>query len=158
MSNKDKSRGWIGVDLDSTLAKYDEGQYPEIGEPIPKIVNAVKDLMSQGYRVKIVTARVHKWDQRRIELNYIKSLDCNRAVPIEVIANAESALRAEYEANVAAIDNWCQKHIGSVLPITSQKDFEMVELWDDRAVAIKPNEGSALQWIDGQAHNSGSWL
>ena len=36
-------RGWIGVDLDATLAYYDGFKGPEhIGEPIPQMVDRVK--------------------------------------------------------------------------------------------------------------------
>ena len=36
---------------------------------------------------------------------------------------------------------WCQAHLGRVLPVTCVKDFGMVELWDDRAVQVVPNDG-----------------
>lgn len=39
------------------------------------------------------------------------------------------------------IEAWCVEHIGQVLPITHEKDFNMVELWDDRAVQIIHNTG-----------------
>jgi predicted mannosyl-3-phosphoglycerate phosphatase (HAD superfamily) len=40
-----------------------------------------------------------------------------------------------------AIEAWCLKHIGRVLPITAHKDVNMVALWDDRAVKVIPNVG-----------------
>jgi phosphoglycolate phosphatase-like HAD superfamily hydrolase len=46
-----------------------------------------------------------------------------------------------------AIQKWCEKHIGAVLPITNMKDYGMIELWDDRAVQVVPNEGDR---VDGQ--------
>jgi hypothetical protein len=50
--------GWIGVDLDGTLAHYDRwrGDY-HIGEPIPAMVNRVKRWLSEGREVRILTAR-----------------------------------------------------------------------------------------------------
>lgn len=39
------------------------------------------------------------------------------------------------------IEQWCAKHIGTVLPITNEKDYGMIELWDDRAVQVIPNTG-----------------
>jgi len=39
---------------------------------------------------------------------------------------------------------WCQEHIGRALPITNKKDFGMVELWDDRCVAVEANTGRML--------------
>ena len=49
--------GWIGVDLDGTLAHYESGQWPEIGEPIVPMVNRVKRWLEQGKEVRIMTAR-----------------------------------------------------------------------------------------------------
>lgn len=47
--------GWIGVDLDSTLAEY---RWPEVGPPIPLMLARVKALMEAGFEVRIFTARV----------------------------------------------------------------------------------------------------
>ena len=53
--------GWIGVDLDGTLAHYDDWKGPEhIGEPIPRMLNFVKQWVQQGIPVKIFTARAVK--------------------------------------------------------------------------------------------------
>jgi hypothetical protein len=50
--------GWIGVDLDGTLAHYD-GWHGEthIGPPVPAMLEKVKDWINQGKLVKIFTAR-----------------------------------------------------------------------------------------------------
>lgn len=53
-------QGWIGVDLDGTLAVYDKWVgWWHIGEPVPKMLERVKLWLSIGTRVKIMTARVH---------------------------------------------------------------------------------------------------
>ncbi len=39
------------------------------------------------------------------------------------------------------IQAWCLEHVGEVLPVTPAKDYDMVELWDDRAVQVIPNTG-----------------
>lgn len=52
------SKGWIGVDLDGTLANYDGWYGPaHIGEPIEPMVERVKDWLDQGLEVRIFTAR-----------------------------------------------------------------------------------------------------
>ncbi|MCF7981150.1 MAG: hypothetical protein K9K86_04145 [Pseudomonadales bacterium] len=52
------SRGWIGVDLDGTLASYDGWYGPAyIGEPIEPMLQRVKEWMAQGVEVRIFTAR-----------------------------------------------------------------------------------------------------
>ena len=53
------SDGWIGVDLDGTLAHYDQWEGPTIiGEPIPVMVERVKRWLAEGREVRIFTARV----------------------------------------------------------------------------------------------------
>lgn len=107
-------QGWIGVDLDGTLAHYDGWQGADhIGEPIPLMLQRVKFWLSQNKIVKIMTARV--------------SVEENGGVS-----------RAEV---VGFIEKWCLEHIGEILPVTHKKDFAMIELWDDRCIQIIPNTG-----------------
>jgi len=107
--------GWIGVDLDGTLAKYDGWQGADhIGEPVPKMIERVNNWLSEGQDVKIFTARVSKYNPNRLE-----SLD--------------------------SINEWCKKHFGRLIEVTAEKDYGMIELWDDRCVQVIPNTGVALQ-------------
>lgn len=114
------SNAWIGVDLDGTLAKYQGWQgITAIGEPIPKMVNRVKEWLKEGKEVRIMTARVGPQS---------RSLD-------------------ELPATIKAIEDWCLEYIGQTLLVTNQKDFGMVELWDDRCIQVIPNTGERA---DGQ--------
>lgn len=114
-------QGWIGVDLDGTLAHYDEWRGVEhIGEPIAPMVKRVQGWLNEGKEVRVFTARVYP-------------------LTLEDSDPATNLLTA------GTIQEWCRKHIGRVLPITCVKDFGMVELWDDRAVQVIPNTGKALQ-------------
>ena len=111
--------GWIGVDLDGTLAEYTGWKGADhIGAPVPAMVERVKSWLAEGKDVRIFTARV--WFPR----------------------NGCGAERWD-EATAAhfAIERWCREHIGRSLPITCEKDYGMVELWDDRAVQVIPNTG-----------------
>lgn len=50
--------GWIGVDLDGTLAEYGGWVGPEhIGPPIPSMLARVRRWILEGKEVKIFTAR-----------------------------------------------------------------------------------------------------
>lgn len=51
---------WIGVDLDGTLAVYGASTFrPDtIGEPVPVMLDRVKEWLKEGIKVKIFTARV----------------------------------------------------------------------------------------------------
>ena len=114
--------GWIGVDLDGTLAYYHGWSEGEIGPPIPAMVQRVKDWLSHGIEVRIFTARVG--------LSGDYSAESRRS--------ADSSFAAEQRA---LIEKWCEDHIGARLPVTASKDFAMIELWDDRAIQVLPNSG-----------------
>jgi hypothetical protein len=50
--------GWIGVDLDGTLAHYDGWKSPEhIGDPVPKMAERVRKWLAEGREIRIFTAR-----------------------------------------------------------------------------------------------------
>jgi hypothetical protein len=51
--------GWIGVDLDGTLAHYEGWKGADyIGAPIPGMVSKVRNKILEGFEVRIFTARV----------------------------------------------------------------------------------------------------
>ncbi len=58
MFDTTKQDGWIGVDLDGTLAHYDHWRGLEhVGRPVQGLLLRVREWIAQGYHVKIVTAR-----------------------------------------------------------------------------------------------------
>lgn len=119
--------GWIGVDLDGTLAQYEKFEGPEIiGEPIPLMVNRVKGWLAEGREVRILTARVYCMPEPGV---YNPSY-------MEWHRQQDESSRAYF-----AIKAWCLKHIGQELPVTCQKDYHMYQLWDDRAIQVIPNTG-----------------
>ena len=110
--------GWIGIDLDGTLAYYDKWIGPEhIGDPIPKMIYRTKKWISEGKNIKIMTARVNP---NKDDAEFCKKI----------------------------IEEWCMKHIGKILPITHEKDLYMIELWDDRVVQVIPNTGERADGND----------
>ena len=51
-------QGWIGVDLDGTLAEATAWQgMDHIGPPVPLMMRRVRQWLDRGLRVKIMTAR-----------------------------------------------------------------------------------------------------
>jgi hypothetical protein len=111
-------RPWIGVDLDGTLAHYDEWRGIEhIGPPIEEMRRRVVQWLAEGQEVRILTARVGPQRQD---------------VPHTI---------AEITRHIEA---WCLTHLGQVLRVTSQKDYCMVAFWDDRCVQVVPNTGRSL--------------
>lgn len=105
-------KGWIGVDLDATLAHYERWTDElHIGEPVPAMLARVKQWLDKGVEVRIFTARAFDFEGR----------------PLVHI--------------IAAIEEYCERHIGQVLPVTCRKDTRCMEIWDDRAVSVEPNTG-----------------
>lgn len=62
------SSGWIGVDLDGTLAEYHGWNGGAIGAPVPAMLARVKEWLAKGQQVKIFTARVCTNDAEQIAL------------------------------------------------------------------------------------------
>jgi hypothetical protein len=110
--------GWIGVDLDGTFAHDLPGRHDPtiIGPPVVPMLRRIKKWLADGEDVRIFTARVFCPPGNR-----------KRAM--------EAALSRQ------AIIRYCQKHLGRVLPITCQKDYNMRVLYDDRAVQVRKNDG-----------------
>lgn len=42
------------------------------------------------------------------------------------------------------VEDWAEKHLGKRLKVVCQKDYQMIELWDDRAVQVIPNTGKPI--------------
>lgn len=108
------AQGWIGVDLDGTLAHYDKWRgHTHIGKVIEPMANRVTGWIMAGHRVKIFTARVS--------------------------GDAEEAKEVR-----AAIENWLFTNGLPPLEVTNVKDYHMIELWDDRAVQVIANTGEPV--------------
>ncbi|MCA0424980.1 MAG: hypothetical protein LCH61_16970 [Proteobacteria bacterium] len=103
--------GWIGVDLDGTLAHYDGWKgVDHVGAPIPVMLRRVEEWLRRDITVKIFTARVAVPEPHRSEV-------------------------------IRVIHDWCERHGLPRLDITNVKDLAMAELWDDRAVQVVINTG-----------------
>lgn len=119
--------GWIGVDLDGTLAQYNGWKgATHIGEPVPAMLDRVKTWRAEGREVRIFTARVYPLPP---------------AFPDGPVSVPDSERAAEAFLALCVIGDWCVQHIGERLPVTCVKDYAMVELWDDRAIQVEANTG-----------------
>ncbi len=75
---------WIGVDLDGTLAYYDEWKGIEhIGDPIPSMLFRIKKWLNDGIKVKIFTARACTPEA----IPYIEQWLVNNELPILEVTN-----------------------------------------------------------------------
>lgn len=117
--------GWIGVDLDATLAVYDGWRgIDHIGPPVPPMVERVKRWRSEGQEVRIFTARVSAIYRQHEPMTQ------------QLYDQVEEALQA-----LAVIRAWSMRVFGEVLPVTALKDLGMIECWDDRSVSVAANTG-----------------
>jgi hypothetical protein len=119
------SNGWIGVDLDGTLALHTDWMaWDEFGLPITEMVERVKKWIADGHEVRIFTARANMMGQ---------TFFCQ--LKREVVTR---------EMMINAIQDWTEKYIGVRLPVTHEKDYNMIELWDDRARQVEVNTGRLI--------------
>jgi len=119
--------GWYGFDIDKTLAHADDPtDIMQIGEPIPEMVERLKQMLREGKNVKIFTARV-------------------------AMTSAYSSVSQRFDdpsfvqEQIKLIHDWCAKHIGCILPVTAVKDFACIEIFDDRAKQVVPNTGELVE-------------
>ncbi len=111
-------QGWIGIDLDGCLARYD-GWHPDgsVGAPVPAMAERVRDMHAAGHEIRIFTARV---------------------------AQGANMTLADVEVMRARVQDWCELHLGFRPQVTNVKDHKMIALFDDRAVQVEPNTGRIL--------------
>lgn len=108
MNGIDLTEGWVGFDLDGTLAEADfhEPYVPTfIGRPIPSVVALARYVLSLDVTVKVFTARV--------------------APPIDMVEKREV---------LHAISDWTKEHIGVALTATATKDRGCLAIVDDISV------------------------
>ena len=65
---------WTGIDLDGTLAFHDRmSSMDEVGDPIPAMLDLVKELIKNNIRIKIFTARAQDPGQLTIIREWLKA-------------------------------------------------------------------------------------
>jgi hypothetical protein len=121
-------RGWIGVDLDGTLAEQywpHKGEYDplRIGDPIPAMVERVCSWLAMGQEVRIFTARVGPQGS----------------------APGWPGGAEQREQIAKAISTWTRRHFGVPLDATCTKDYGMIALYDDRAFRVERNTGRIIE-------------
>lgn len=97
------------MDLDGTLARSDTiASLSSIGEPIPAMIDLLRQLIKKGRMVKIFTARASDPEQ----------------LPL--------------------IRKWLKENGLPDLEITNVKDYNMIRLYDDRAIQVIENTGQLV--------------
>ena len=118
---KQQKKGWVGVDLDGTLATMTNRDFDprDIGEPVPKMISLVKKYLDEGKEVKIFTARV---------------------ATIGTIDSFYNTLVGR-----RYIQLWAKKHIGRKLDVVCAKNYKMLTCYDDASIQVVQNTGELVQ-------------
>jgi len=78
-----------------------------------------------GKPIPIMLYRVRKWIERGYHVKIVTA-------------------RASDPQAIPAVEAWLKKHGLGGLEVTNEKDYDMVELWDDRAVRVMCNTGNPV--------------
>lgn len=158
-----QGEGWVGFDLDGTLAKYDKWEgIDHIGEPIKPMVELIKRMHDEGKVVKIMTARVAPHPNPEIaKTRYplyagkdVGDVPMYAARWKEKMRNAGcladwidacNFYSKEMWTACDFIADWCLENLGFVPEIVYQKDPLMLELYDDRCKQVEPNTGVVIE-------------
>lgn len=95
---RDNGDGWIGVDLDGTLAHYDHYRGDEhVGEPVEPMVRRVRKWLREGRDVRLFTARkphpaIRRWMREHL----------GRVLPITNVKDPK--MQALYDDRVVGIE------------------------------------------------------
>ncbi len=115
----------IANDFDGTMAVYDGWKGTDhLGDPVAEMIEKVKAELAAGTEIFIFTARVNPSDD-----SFQEALDATRSYLL--------------------IADWCQKHIGQLLPITHEKSRRWQEMWDDKGKQVLINTGVFLEELLG---------
>ena len=117
---------YIGVDLDGTLSDHDF-VWPEIGKPVPAIVDLVRGLLAEGKEVRIVTARAQTNAETLLQPTRPPEMDWDQ---------------------INRIWRWCEVHVGQRLSVQFWKDYGMDDLLDDRARQVERDTGRVAEDIN----------
>ncbi len=104
-------RPWVGFDLDGTLAHYETG----------------------NYRGNHIGAPIAETVKRLLTIRLLGAYDV-KVMTARVGIGEHPEFRAVFGA-------WATEHLGFVPELTCTKDFGMVALYDDRAIAVGLNTG-----------------
>lgn len=114
--------GWIGCDLDGVLALTDDAPFDpqKIGEPVPLMIERVKQWLADGKTVKIMTARANTPGQAEMIQDW---LEANGLPRLEVTATKDKDMVALYDdrafhvtPNTGIIAEEISNRVAAILP------------------------------------------
>ena|SRR3990172_3745041 len=127
-------KGWVGVDLDGTLAVYDHWRgIKHIGKPIPPTVELIRDLLREGVEVRIFTARVQEGEDAIRMIEYWCEMHIGAVLPVTDRKDFSMVYMVDDRAVTV------EKNTGKVLtPIPSIQSIK--DHWNVKKGAPNPEE------------------
>ena len=143
------SKGWIGVDLDGTLAYYESFGDGSIGAPIKPMIRRIKHYLKQGKDIRILTARVandfgdgeailliQRWCKEHLgkSLPITCSKDYHMYMllddrSVQVIPNKGILVREELRRAVAALQRIAASPADSASHLIAQETLGNLDQW-----------------------------
>lgn len=117
----DKRSIHIALDIDKTVAMFDNGDILQIGDPILPMIHQVKLWVEKGHKISIFTARV--------STNF---------------KSGEVRGEGFIEQQRTLIWNFLSDNGLPLFPITANKDPNFTHFVDDKAVKVIPNMGIVI--------------
>ena len=143
------SKGWIGVDLDGTLAYYESFGDGSIGAPIKPMIRRIKHYLKQGKDIRILTARVandfgdgeailliQRWCKEH--LGKMLPITCSKDYhmymllddrSVQVIPNKGILVREELRRAVAALQRIAASPADSASHLIAQETLGNLDQW-----------------------------
>jgi len=87
------------------------------------MIERLKRMLAEGKDCRIFTARV---------------------APIYLINSTCDEVDQVIKVVIPTINAWCREHVGQLLPVTAVKDYNLLELYDDRCVQVQTNTGAVF--------------
>jgi hypothetical protein len=133
---------WVGVDFDATLFEYHEWvKWDSFGKIIPVMRDRVLAYLESGTNVRIVTARIGLPQYIHPYSGPIYNWQKNSVCKVSGEMFSDEMMIRAMQAHM--VDN-------GLPPLWVQcfKDYNMIRLYDDRAVQVEPNTGRRVDGND----------
>jgi len=71
-----------------------------------------------------------------------------QGVPIHILTARAASNNKDRDEQIAKVRAWFRENFGKDVVVTAEKDFETMEIWDDRAVQVEKNTGRRIDGLN----------
>lgn len=143
------NKGWIGVDLDGTLAHYDHWRgVDHVGDPIPSMVARIRQWEAEGFEVRIFTARASIIEYIPFVKSWLMDID---------LGHLTVTCQKDFEM-VALWDDRCVQIMPNTgEPAVAQEEWTYVNCNEDGSLINLPPDNAQIFLQSGQEFYAGSF-